>query len=177
MYNSTPACYGSQMKRETAPVRTLLALCLLLPGCSGLDALTERGLADAERRWAAHRPDTYRMVIEISGQRVESGRYEVFVVDGAVGRMTLDGFEVAPDRSDDYSIHGLFRTLRQELALSEDPRQLGAPAGYTAYLMARFHPESGRLEHYRRTVGGASNNVDIEVVEFEADAAAPPPTP
>ncbi len=163
------------MTRDTAPVRKFLALCLIFPGCSGLDTLTGPVLDDAERRWAAHRPGSYRMVLEIGGQRVESGRYEVFVFQGAVRRMTFDGIEVAPDRSDDYSIHGLFRTLRQELALSEDPRQLGAPAGYAAYLMARFHPETGRLEHYRRTVGGASNNVDIEVVEFEADDGATSP--
>ena len=62
---------------------------------------------------------------------------------------------------------GLFKTLHQELDLAKNPALLGAPEGYSAYPMARFDEQTGRLMQYRRTVGGTSNTIDIRVAEFE----------
>lgn len=63
---------------------------------------------------------------------------------------------------------GLFRVLVQEVDLIGKPALLGAPEGYSVYAMARFDLENGRLIRYRRTVGGAKNSVEMDVVEFEA---------
>ena len=44
---------------------------------------------------------------------------------------------------------------------------LGAQPGYSVYLMARFDSRTGGLIHFRRSVGGISNSIDIEVLKFE----------
>ena len=147
--------------------RFLLVCVVFMAGCSRLETLTESNLTAAENSWQSNVPGLYRAEIEISGERVEAGTFEVLVRSGEVVSITLDGRAVLPERSEDYSISGLFGILRQELALAREPQVLGAPAGYEAYLLVRFEPETGRLTHYRRTVGGASNSIDIEVVGFE----------
>ena len=63
---------------------------------------------------------------------------------------------------------GLFRMLAQELELASQPSLLGAPPGYAAYPMARFDEDTGALEQFRRTVGGAQNTIEIAVLDFEA---------
>ena len=148
--------------------RFLLVCVVFMAGCSRLETLTESNLTAAEDSWQSNVPGLYRVEIEISGERVEAGTFEVLVRSGEVVSITLDGRAVLPGRSEDYSIRGLFGILRQELALAQEPQLLGAPAGYEAYLLVRFEAETGRLMHYRRTVGGASNSIDIEVVGFEA---------
>jgi hypothetical protein len=124
-------------------------------------------LGNAEALWDANQEELYRLVIEMSGERVEPGTFVVMVRSGEVTSITRNGRAVLPERTGDYSIDGLFGILHQELELAREPRLLGAPAGYQAYLFARFDPRNGRLVHYRRTVGGASNDIEIEVVEFE----------
>ena len=151
-------------------IRFLFVFVLFTTGCSRLEQLTESNLTAAEELWQSNVPGLYRAEIEISGERVEDGTFEVLVRSGEVVSITLDGQAVAPERSEDYSISGLFGILRQELALAQEPRLLGAPAGYEAYLLVRFEPDTGRLTHYRRTVGGASNSIDIEVVGFEVQS-------
>ena len=155
--------------------RFLFVFVLFTTGCSRLEPLTESNLTAAEELWQSNVPGLYRAGIEISGARVEAGTFEVLVRGGEVVSITLDGQAVRPERSEDYSISGLFGILRQELALAREPQVLGAPAGYEAYLLVRFEPETGRLMHYRRTVGGASNSIDIEVVGFEVRSATGEP--
>ena len=147
--------------RASSPV-----LFILLAGCSGLDTLTEDVLVDAERRWRSEGPGLYRLVVEMSGERVETGVFEVLVRDGQVVSLKRNGQVVLPERGQDYSMEGLFGMLRQELALSEQPALMGAPPGFAAYLLVRFDDGTGRLERYRRTVGGANNNIEIQVVEY-----------
>ena len=74
---------------------------------------------------------------------------------------------ITPGSSQDYSMDGLFQMLRQELGLAEKPAILGAPPGYSIYMNARFDPETGRLIHYRRIVGGTSNTIDVQVTEYK----------
>jgi hypothetical protein len=73
---------------------------------------------------------------------------------------------IRPDAGQDYSMEGLFHMLVQELGLSEKPTMLGAPPGYSVYITARFDDTTGRLVHYRRIVGGTSNSIDVNVVEY-----------
>ena len=78
----------------------------------------------------------YHLVIEMSGDRVETGKFEVMVRDGEVVSLRRNGLIITPGSGQDYSMDGLFRMLMQELGLSEKPSLLGAPGGYSAYLQA-----------------------------------------
>ena len=128
--------------------------------------MTADVLGDAEQRWRSEGPGLYRLVVEMSGERVETGVFEVLVRDGQVVSLKRNGQVVLPERGQDYSMEGLFGMLRQELALSEQPALMGAPPGFAAHLLARFDDGTGRLERYRRTVGGANNNIETEIVEY-----------
>lgn len=103
----------------------------------------------------------------MEGDRVERGEFEVQVRNGIVTSVKRNGGAVNPASGQDYSMDGLFKILHEEIGLAENPALLGAPAGYSVYLMARFDDNSGRLRHYRRAVGGISNSIDIEVLRFE----------
>ena len=102
----------------------------------------------------------------MSGDRVETGTFEVMVRDGQVVSLRRNGLIITPASGQDYSMDGLFRMLMQELGLAEKPSLLGAPGGYSAYLQVQFDPESGRIVRYRRSVGGTSNSIDIKVLDF-----------
>jgi hypothetical protein len=128
--------------------------------------LTPELLEQSQQKWKAHQPVGYRLVIEMSGDRVETGTIEVMVRDGQVVSLRRNGLIITPASGQDYSMDGLFRMLMQELGLAEKPSLLGAPGGYSAYLQVQFDPESGRIVRYRRSVGGTSNSIDIKVLDF-----------
>src|SRR5262245_22219849 len=145
----------------------LASLSAFLTACSGLETLTPENLQSAREKWRATRPAYYRLVLEMSGDRVESGRFEVAVQGDEVVSLRRNGQVILPGRGQDYSMDGLFRMLIQELDLSGKPAMLGAPEGYSVYLMVRFDMEPGRLLRYRRTVGGAKNSIEIDVLSFD----------
>ncbi len=151
------------MSRKT----TLVLAILLLSSCSRLDALTPELLESAQSKWIASKPESYRLVIEMKGDRVEKEQFEVIVRGGRMETLHRNGSAVAPRSGQDYSMDGLFHMLRQELDLAGNPTLLGAPAGYSAYTMARFDEQSGRLMEYRRTVGGTANSIEIRVLEYQ----------
>jgi hypothetical protein len=132
--------------------------------------LTPELLEQSQQKWKTHQPVGYRLVIEMSGDRVETGTFEVMVRDGQVVSLRRNGLIITPASGQDYSMDGLFRMLMQELGLAEKPSLLGAPGGYSAYLQVQFDPETGRLVRYRRSVGGTSNSIDIEILEYEENA-------
>jgi hypothetical protein len=135
-------------------------------GCGRLPALTADILMQAEQTWKAHEPGSYRLVIEMTGDRVEESRYEVEVRSGATVSLRRNGLPIRANPGQDYSMNGLFRMLEQELGLAGNPATIGAPPGYSVYTTARFDPLNGRLIRYRRIVGGASNSIDVRVVEY-----------
>ena len=149
--------------------RVLLIALLATAACSGLDTLTPGLLKEAEEKWNVTRPVSYRIVIDMSGDRVEAGRFEATIRDEKVVSLRRNGSVISPDRGQDYSMEGLFQMLRQEMGLAEKPSMLGAPAGYSVYMQARFDEVNGRLIRYSRSVGGASNAVEIDVVEYGAN--------
>jgi len=128
--------------------------------------LTPEILREAEQKWMAHKPIYYRMVIEMSGDRVETGRFEVEVRGGQIVSLRRNGLIVRATAADDYTMEGLFHTLEQELGLAEKPATIGAPPGYSVYTTARFDETTGRLIRYRRIVGGSSNSVEFNVLEY-----------
>jgi len=121
----------------------------------------------AEKQWNASKPASYRLVVTMEGDRLEKSEYDVQVENGMVTRLTRNGKAVNSFQGQDYSMDGLFRIIREEMDLSSTPMRLGAPEAYMAYLMAHFDSSTGRLLKYRRSVGGASNSIDIVVQRFE----------
>ena len=149
--------------------RRLLApamLCLIF-ACSRLQPLTVDALTQAEAKWKAQRPESYRLVVEMSGDRVETGRFEVTVRGGQVISLKRNSLVIRPNAGQDYSMDGLFHMLEQELGLAERPATVGAPEGYSVYINARFDDATGRLIRYRRIVGGATNSIDINALQFD----------
>ena len=135
--------------------------------CSRLPTLTSEILAQAESKWKLHKPDSYRLAIEMSGDRVETGRFEVDVRAGHVVTLRRNGLVIRPTAGQDYTMEGLFHMLAQELGLAEKPATLGAPPGYSIYTTAKFDETTGRLVRYRRIVGGASNSIEVNVTEYQ----------
>ena len=105
----------------------------------------------------------------MSGDRVQNGRFEVTVRDGLVIELKRNGLVIPLTAGQDYSMAGLFHMLEQEIGLAERPATLGAPEGYSVYLNARFDEMTGRLIRYRRVVGGTSNSIEGNVVEFKTN--------
>jgi len=148
--------------------RRLLAtamLCLIF-SCSRLQPLTVDVLTQAEAKWKTQRPESYRLVVEMSGDRVETGRFEVTVRGAQVVSLKRNSLVIRPNAGQDYSMDGLLHMLEQELGLAERPATVAAPEGYPVYVNARFDDVTGRLIRYRRVVGGTSNSIDINVLEF-----------
>ena len=146
--------------------RSILLIPVLMGGCSRLDTLTPQLLEQAQQKWKAHEPEAYHLVIEMSGDRVETGRFEAAIRGGQVVTLRRNGLGVTLQRGQDYSMEGLFQMLKQELGLAEKPAMLGAPPGYSVYPQAQFDDNTGRLLRYRRSVGGTSNAIDVNVVDF-----------
>lgn len=125
-------------------------------------------LDEAEAKWNAAKPSSYTLVVAIDGDRKEREEFEVRVENGVATALKLNGEAASSRSAKDYSMEGLFGIIREEMDLSRNPAMFGAPAGYSAYLMARFDTRTGGLAHYRRAVGGVSNSIDIQVLSFEA---------
>jgi hypothetical protein len=155
------------VKRNSGRLTAILQILLALSAsCSRLTTLTPSILADAQAKWDASRPSSYYLRIEMKGDRVEKEQFETVVRNGQVESFKRNGQDIHPSPDQDYSMDGLFRILRQEMALVQKPTLLGAPEGYGAYPMASFDQTTGRLTQYRRTVGGTSNTIEIRVLEF-----------
>lgn len=134
--------------------------------CSRLPTLTADQLTSAEQKWSTHNAVAYNLAIEMSGDRVEEGRFDVEVRAGNVVSFRRNGLVMQPAAGSGYTMEGLFRMLKQEIGLAEKPTMLGAPPGYSVYLSAQFDEKTGRLVHYRRTVGGGNNSIEIRVVAY-----------
>jgi hypothetical protein len=148
--------------------KSLVALAMLfLVSCSGLTTLTRQMIDDADKKWTASKPSSYRLKVVMSGDRLERGEYDVKVENGIVVSFSRNGQELKAAAGQEYSMDGLFGVVKQEFVLSEEPSKLGAPEGYKAYLMAQFDDATGGLVKYRRSVGGVSNSIDIVVEKYE----------
>ena len=145
----------------------LAVLLATTAGCSSLPPLTPTILTEAEAKWSAHKPAFYSLAVEMSGDRVETGRFEVEVRGGHTISLRRNGLIIVPNSGQDYSMDGLFRMLEQELSLAEKPSLVGAPEGYSVYVNAKFDDTTGRLIRYRRIVGGTSNSIEVNVLEYK----------
>ena len=146
----------------------LILLVLLFWGCSRISDLTPDTLSAAQAQWEKSGPASYRMVVETSGDHMETSKYEVVVKAKLVVKLARNGSPLEPEAGgNSYTVEGLFRTLDQEIDLKGKPQLLGAPPGYSSYPMASFDAATGRLLRFQRSVGGTKNNIEINVREFE----------
>jgi hypothetical protein len=155
-------------RRSSSTLAALLVIACA--ACSRLPNLTPEILNKAEQNWNTHKPSAYRLVIQMSGDRVETGRFEVEVRSGQTVSLRRNGLVIRPNSGQDYTMEGLFHMLSQELGLAEKPAMMGAPPGYAVYKTAKFDDATGRLIRYRRIVGGASNAIDVNVLEYTEDS-------
>jgi hypothetical protein len=153
------------------PRRLIFVAALILVACSGLDTLTPEMLDQAERKWQTSRPASYSLTVVMEGDRVDRGEFDVEVRENNVVSIKRNGVAVKPASGQDYSMEGLFRIVRDELELAKTPSLFGAPAGYSAYLLASFDNNTGQLKQYRRSVGGISNSIEIEVLKFQVSSS------
>jgi hypothetical protein len=131
--------------------------------------LTASGLADAEARWEAAAPDSYRLSVRLKTARMEAVVYDLVVQDGGVLTAKRNGQATSPELARDYAVSGLFRLLRSELRITE-PAANGLPNA-KAELFVRFEPQTGRLQRYRRATTRRATGLAIEVLEYTAGSA------
>jgi hypothetical protein len=145
-----------------------ILLLLLLCGCSRISELTPDTLRAAQDQWEKSGPASYRMVVETSGDHMDTSKYEVQVRAKAIVKLERNGSPLQPEAGgNSYTVEGLFHTLDQEIDLKGKPQLLGAPPGYSSYPMASFDGATGRLIRFQRSVGGTKNSIEIIVREFE----------
>jgi len=178
---------GSGDPARYVPIaRRLLAACILMltfAGCgeSGDPVNQERIESDAAR-WAAAGIRDYDLVWQSVSTRNRS-TYKVYVRDGSVRAVRLvrpDGKAVAlkPADMNFYSVEGLFRTIREELAQSQESRPFGQPPGTTVVLTMRSDDRLGYPTIYRRDIFGVEDRMGIDVIELTpSKAEVPPPDP
>lgn len=141
---------------------------LLIGGCARLSDLTPEALRAAQTQWEKSGPASYHMVVETSGDHMDTSKYEVTVRAKAVVKLERNGSPLQPEAGgNSYTVEGLFHTLDQEIDLKGKPQLLGAPPGYASYPMASFDGATGRLIRFQRSVGGTRNSIEIIVREFE----------
>ena len=100
----------------------LAALLAMIAGCSGLPALTPGILTQAEEKWSARKPAFYSLVVEMSGDRVETGRFEVEVRSGHTVSLRRNGLVISqtPDRTIRW--RGFFECLNRNSVLQKSQR-------------------------------------------------------
>lgn len=173
------------IRRSSISRRFLVACVVIIPfaGCgeTGDPVRPERLDADAAR-WAAAGIRDYDLVWQSVSTRNRSS-YKVYVRDGEVRAVRLvrpDGKAVALKPADVhfYSVDGLFRTIREELAQSREPRPFGQPPGTTVVLTMRSDDKLGYPTLYRRDIFGVEDRMGIDVIELTpSKSEIPPPDP
>ena len=144
---------------------------LLLLGRERAGELDAERLAAARELWRSRAPDAYTLELEM--RRALNELRIVTVRDRRVVDMTAGGVRT-PEASWEYwSVEGLFDVLATELANAADPRR-NPTAGRVA-LLVRFDDEWGYPSFFYRHTMGSLNDIEWEVVGFEAgdDSGAP----
>ena len=161
-----------------------IAACLLASsGCGETgEPLDAARLDRNQATWTASGPADYNLEWQSISSRNQSV-YRVYVRNGKVESIRLlrpDGKAIAlkPAEPEFYSIPGLFRTIREELAQSKLSKPFGQPPHTTVVLTIRSDPELGYPTLYRRDILGVDERMGIDVTRFEpTKASIPPPDP
>lgn len=154
--------------------RSVLCLFFLtvLPACGEIgEQLNAARLEQDEAKWSNLAPADYNLEWQSTSARNQS-IYRVYVRDGKVQSVRLfrpDGKEIAlkPAEPEFYSIPGIFKTIREEIAQSRESKPFGQPAGTTVVLTIRNDPKWGFPVLYRRDIFGVDERMGINVTRFE----------
>lgn len=151
-----------------------------LAGCgdSG-EPLDAARLDRAEALWNKAGPADYDLEWRSVSSRSQSV-YRVYVRSSQVRSVRLvrpDGKATAlkPAEPRFYSVPGLFRTIREELAQSQQPKPFGQPQGTQVVLTIRTEPTLGYPTLYRRDILGVDERMGLDVTRFEASKTEIPP--
>jgi hypothetical protein len=165
--------------------RAVLVLLVSIPmiGCgeSGDPVQQDRIERDAAR-WASANIRDYDLTWQSTSTRNHS-LYRVYVRESEVRAVRMirpDGKAIALKPADPgfYSVDGLFRTIREELAQSQEPRPFGQPPGTTVILTMRSDERLGYPTMFRRDIFGVDDRMGIDVIELKPSTAdIPPPDP
>ena len=151
-----------QLRRLT-PLLALLAMTL---SCAKGGPLTSADLSEARARWGAKGPASYQLVLEIAGDNVETGLFDIEVQQGKIVKASRNGSNLATTDSF-YTIPGLFHFLDNELELGKEPgRYFGAAPDARIYMRAHFDPSLGYPTRYLRTITETRHNITVEVKRF-----------
>lgn len=133
------------------------------------EPLTPESLEAAEALWRANGPRSYRLDVEIGG--AQEGRHDIRVREGRVEAMTTDGRPVPESAWDHWSVEGMFRQLRQELAMARDPRKPhGAADPASILLRVRFDRDLGAPRYFLRHVSGRATGAWWRILALEPSA-------
>lgn len=134
-----------------------------LVACAKGEPLTLDALQEAQARWRASAPNAYTLKIEISGDLVQEGEFEVTVRGDEVVKATRNG-QVITTRDAFYTVPGMHAFLREELEMAQNPaRYWNASPETRIYQRAHFDPELGYTRRYLRAVTGTQHNVVITI--------------
>lgn len=156
-------------------------LCLSgFTGCGeGGEPLDAARLDAAESLWNKSGPADYNLQWQSISARNQAV-YQVYVRQGEVRSVRLvrpDGKAIAlkPAEPGFYSVPGLFRTIREELAQSRQPKPFDQPDGTTVLLSIKTDPTLGYPTFYRRDILGVDQRMGMDVTRFEPTRAEIPP--
>lgn len=158
----------------------VILLTVLSAGCgdSG-EPLDAARLQRDEALWNSRGPADYDLQWRSTSTR-NNAVYRVYVRGGQVRSVRLvrpDGKAIAlkPAEPGFYSVPGLFRTIREELAQSQQAQPFGQPQGTTVLLTVRSDPTYGYPTFYRRDIFGVNERMGLDVTRFEPSQAEIPP--
>jgi hypothetical protein len=124
-------------------------------------------LEAAEQLWRRQGPASYDLDLEILGER--PGPVHVEVRNGEVAVVSVNGRTPSLWTRETWSVPGQFDTLRQELAIAEDPiHEMDAKVGTKLLLRCMFDTQYGFPREYQRTVYGGGPDVYWRVTSFVA---------
>ena len=135
--------------------------------CAKGEAFSPQDLTKAHNQWKQKGFQSYALTLEITGDRIETGLFEIEVNQGEIIKATRNGDNLATtDRF--YTIEGIFQFLGNELELGKEPeRYFGAGPGARIYMRAHFDPELGYPTRYLRAVTDTKHNITVEVKELK----------
>ena len=145
--------------------RLLLTIifCLGLSNCSQKEPLVRSALEAGEQLWERQGRSDYRLHIEISGDKIESGKFVAEIKNKKLSSVTRNGKTLTkPDNF--YTIEGLFKFLHDEIDLGRSPaRYFNAPADSKVHQFMLLDKELGYPKRYVRSIFGTEHNISLEI--------------